>query len=87
MFEKFNCKPKQVEAVQFTDETKDRIFNCIQGNVYPDFEDGVPVLKVTTIHGDTAIIRFGDWIIKDADIGTYYPIKDKIMKTQYFKVD
>ncbi len=83
MFKKFQSLPKQIEAVQFTAENKDRVFNALTGNRSPDFENGEPVLSVTTVHGDIAIVRFSDWIVKDGKLGTYYPIKDEIMQKQY----
>jgi hypothetical protein len=83
MFKKYKRIPKFVEAVQFTAENKDRIFNCLTGNCYADFEDGSPVLKVTTIHGEVAVVRLGDWIIKEPKQGCYYPIKDDIFRNGY----
>lgn len=83
MFMKYQSLPKQVEAVQFTKENKDMIFNSLAGQYAADFEDGSPILKVKTVHGETAIVRIGDWVVKDAQIGTYYPIKDDVFRTQY----
>ena len=82
MFKKYQSLSKQVEAVQFTEENKDRVFNSLTGNYSAAFEDNRPVLSVTTIHGDTAIIRIGDWVVKDSKIGTYYPIKDEVFRGQ-----
>ena len=86
MFKKYKSVPKIIEAVQFTDENKDRIFNELTGQYSADFEDNKPILKVTTIHGDTAIIRIGDWIVKDYKKGTYYPIKNNIFKANNIEV-
>ena len=83
MFQKYQSLPKTIEAVQFTDENKDQVHNSLTGQYAAGFEDGQPILKVTTVHGDIAIIRFGDWIVKDQELGTYYPIKDDIMQKQY----
>lgn len=83
MFETYESLPKKVKAVQFTDENKDRIFNELTGNVAADHEDGMPILKVTTIHGETAIVRIGDWIVKDAELGTYYPVKNEVFQAGY----
>lgn len=85
MFETYESLPKKVKAAQFTDETKDRIFNELTGNVAADNEEGKPILKVTTIHGETAIVRLGDWIVKDAKPGTYYPVKDAVFWDGYTK--
>ena len=84
MFEKYERLPKTVEAVQFTDANKDRVFNALTGQYSHGFEDGKPVIKVTTIHGEIAIVRLGDWIIKEPrSIGCYYPIKDEIFRDGY----
>ena len=83
MFEVYQSLPKQVEAVQFTYKNKDQVFNSLTGNYYADFEDDNPILAITTIHGETAIVRLGDWIVKDNKIGTYYPIKNEIFIKGY----
>jgi len=83
MFKKYQSKPKEIEAVQFTDENKDRVFNSLTGQYAPDKEDGKPVIKVTTIHGDIAIVRLGDWIAKEAVEGFYYPIKEEVFPKTY----
>lgn len=77
-FKKYKRKSKTNEAVRFTEENKDRIFNEMTGQVVADTEKGEPVLRVTTLHGDIATIRVGDWIIKDATLGTYYPCKSEM---------
>ena len=82
-FQKYQSLPKQIEAVQFTDKYKDRIFNSLTGQYTADFENGQPILKVKTVHGDIAIVRLGDWIVKDREPGTYYLIKDEVMQEQY----
>ncbi len=83
MFETYESLPKKVKAVQFTEANKDRVFNALIGQYAADYEDGNPILKVTTIHGETAIVRIGDWIVQDAKIGTYYPVKDEVFRAGY----
>jgi hypothetical protein len=80
---RYQSLPKQVEAVQFTEQNKDRVFNSLTGRYAADFEGGKPILKVETIHGETAIVRIGDWVVKDAKQGTYYPVKDELFRNQY----
>jgi len=65
MFEPYQSLPKQIEAVQFTEDNKDMVFNELTGNYCAALEDGKPILRVMTIHGDVAIVRLGDWIIKE----------------------
>lgn len=83
MFEKYKRLPKTVEAVQFTEENKDKVFNSLTGQYAADFENDKPIIKVTTIHGEIAIVRLGDWIVKESKLGFYYPIKDDIFRAGY----
>lgn len=52
-------------------------------------EDGPTYLafKVTTMHGETAIVRHGDWIIRDGIPGTFYPCKPDIFEATYEPVE
>jgi len=86
MFEKYSRLPSEIQAVQFTDENKDMIFNSLVGRYTYDFEEDKPILKITTIHGDVAIVRLGDWIIKENKEGFYYPIKNEVFISVYLKV-
>lgn len=83
MFEKYNNLPRTVEAVQFTEENKDRVYNSLTGQYAHGFENSKPIIKVTTIHGEIAIVRLGDWIVKEAKLGFYYPVQDDIFRTNY----
>jgi hypothetical protein len=81
---KFRKKPVEVEAVQFTKDTMHQVFNDLTGIRAPGWDDdGTPHLKVTTIHGETAIVRFGDWIVSEPEIGRYYPVKSDIFEATY----
>jgi lipopolysaccharide export system protein LptA len=40
-------------------------------------------LKVTTTHGEEAIVRHGDWIIPDSKPGTFYPCKPDVFDATY----
>lgn len=83
MFNEYQSLPRKIQAVQFTDENKDRVFNSLSGQYVTGMQDGEPVLKVTTIHGDIAIVRIGDWLVKEEKLGFYYPIKNNIFKKTY----
>ena len=82
MFQRYQSLPRKVDAVQFTDENKDMIFNEIK-NVSAYIRNNEPVLSVKTCHGEIAIVRIGDWIVKDSEPNTYYPVKDKIFRENY----
>ena len=83
MFKEYHNIPKIVEAVQFTDKNKDMVFNSLTGQYAHGLDDGKPIIKVTTIHGEIAIVRLGDWIIKESKLGFYYPIKDDVFRKGY----
>ena len=38
---------------------------------------------VTTVHGEKATVRHGDWIIPDGKPGTFYPCKPDIFAATY----
>ncbi len=82
MFREYKTLPRKIRAVQFTDKNKNQVYNSLTGQHAADFENGKPILKVKTVHGDIAIVRLGDWIVEDAEIGTYYPIKDELFRSQ-----
>jgi hypothetical protein len=78
----FRKIPVVIEAVQFTDENKNRAFNFVRGNKYAATdEDGRPALKIQTLEGDM-IATLGDWIIKGVN-GEFYPCKPDIFDKTY----
>lgn len=83
VFQKYDRMPKIIEAVQFTNENKDKVYNSLTGQFAADFEDGKPIIKVTTVHGNIAIVRVGDWIVKEPELGHYHPINDDIFSEGY----
>jgi len=87
MFQRYQSVPSQVEAAQFTEANKDRVLNSLTGQYNADFEDGKPIIEVKTIHGEIAIVRLSDWIVKDEKIGTYYPVKDSVFRNKYWRWD
>jgi len=85
---KFRKKPVVIEAVRFTDEKKDRVYNTVlqwQMNIFPSCDnEGNPILKIPTLEGEmTAII--GDWIIRGVN-GEVYPCKPDIFDKTYEEV-
>lgn len=48
-------------------------------------EDGPEyiAIKVTTTHGEEAVVRHGDWIIPDSKPGTFYPCKPDVFAATY----
>jgi hypothetical protein len=79
---KIRKKPVEVEGMQFTRETKDKVFNWINCNRWPMFdEDDEPTIRIQTLEGDHTA-RLGDWIIKGV-AGEFYPCKPDIFKKTY----
>jgi hypothetical protein len=78
----FRKKPVVIEAMQFTEEDKNRVFNWVTCNHYAGFdENDKPTLKIETLEGDhTACL--GDWIIKGVK-GEFYPCKPDIFELTY----
>lgn len=79
---KFRKKPVVIEAEQFTNENKDRVFNWMRGNRAADFsKTGEPVLRIYTLEG-VMTANLGDWVIKGVK-GEFYPCKPDIFEQTY----
>ena len=81
---KYRKRPVVVEAEQFTNRSKDRVFNWITCTKEAIFVDLEPAIKIRTLEGDM-IARFGDYIIKGVN-GEFYPCKPDIFEKTYEKV-
>ena len=81
---KYRKKPIVIDAIQFNAETKDRCFNFVTCNKYPDFRNGIPVLVIQTLEGNMEVV-FGDYIIKGIQ-GEFYPCKEDIFNETYEEV-
>ncbi|HEX3018612.1 MAG TPA: hypothetical protein VHP31_12280 [Caproicibacter sp.] len=81
---KYRKKPVEIEAMQFTNENKDRVYHWAseqQMNIYPAFDGVKPVLRIPTLEGEmTASI--GDFIIRGVN-GEFYPCKPDIFEKTY----
>lgn len=84
---KFRKKPIEIEAIQFTNETKDQVYNFVTCNKSASFDGGTknPILKIQTLEG-VMVARVGDWIIRGV-VGEYYPCKPDIFEQTYEKVE
>lgn len=85
---KYRKKPIVIEAMQFTDETKDRVRNWMGTAAWTDWSDDQkpkPIIKISTLEG-TMTARFGDWIIKGV-AGEFYPCKPDIFEATYEAVE
>jgi hypothetical protein len=83
---KFRKKPVVIEAMQFTDETKNQVHSWITCTCYPDHDSkGRPSLVIQTLEGDM-IAMVGDWVIKGVK-GEFYPCKPDIFDKSYDRVE
>ena len=78
---KYRKKPVIIEAMQFTDETKDQVHTWVTCNTSADFENKRPVLKIQTLEG-VMTASIGDFIIKGVN-GEFYPCKPDIFEKTY----
>ncbi len=79
---KYRKRPVVIEAMQFTDETKDQVFNFVRCNCYADWDaNGNPALRIQTLEGEMTA-SLGDWVIKGVK-GEFYPCKPDIFEATY----
>ena len=85
---KYRKKPVVIEAMQFTEESKDRVFGWLRmkSHAYPSYnEQKRPTLIIPTPEGEmTASI--GDYVIKGVN-GEFYPCKPDIFEKTYEGVE
>jgi len=87
---KYRKLPVVIEAMQFTNENKDRVFNWVRsfGRTRwgeSSFDDnGKPIMIIHTLEGDM-IVKLGDWVIKGIK-GEFYPCKNDIFLATYEEV-
>ncbi len=89
MFKKYIKKPIQIEAVEFTDKNKDRVYTeaiQIQNNIYHSWDEkNNPIIKIPTLEGEM-VLSFGDYLIKEpfpVDDRKLYPCKKHIFEKTY----
>ena len=90
---KFRKKPVVIEAMQFTDEMKDRVFNWVTCPRYASFDcnqdisKDKPTLIIQAPEGNMGSmkVQIGDWVIKDK--GEFYRCKPDIFEATYEPVD
>jgi hypothetical protein len=82
MLIKARKKPIEIEAMQFTYENKNRVYNWICCNHYADFDsENQPVIRIQTLEG-VMTANLGDYIICGV-AGEYYPCKPEIFEKTY----
>lgn len=82
MPKKYIKKTVVIEAMQFTNESKDQVHTWVTCNTSADFDDnGDPILKIQTLEG-IMTASLGDYIIKGIS-GEFYPCKPDIFVKTY----
>lgn len=85
---RYRSNPKEVEAFQWREATKDDAGNNPGGVVkhgYIDFER--VGFYVVTIHEQITPVKDGDWIVTEPDGEHHYPIKPEIFEKGYTEID
>lgn len=91
MIKTYKKKPVTIQAVQFTEENKDQVFNWASGlqmNIHPSFEGDMPCLRIPTLEGEMTC-SLGDYLIKEpfpTDWRKLYPCKPDIFELTYEEV-
>lgn len=82
---KFRKRPIVIEAVQFTGRNLDEVAHFIGSamHFHRCRDGGADAVDLTTIHGETAYARPGDWIIPEPEHGRFYPVKPDIFAATY----
>ena len=90
---RFRKKPVEIEAMQFTHESKDRVLNWakeLQMNVQHSWDsENKPCVLVPTLECEM-MCSLGDWLIKEpfpTDWRKVYPCKPDIFEQTYERVD
>ncbi len=82
---KYRKKPVEIEAVQFTGSNYAEVAAFMGGHpaTGSDEDGGTCWVALTTVHGDTAYARPGDWIIPEPTPGRFYPCNPDIFAATY----
>jgi len=93
MIKKYRKKPVTIEAMKFTNESKERVFRwavAIQYNIEPSTDkNDKPILLIPTLEGEMEC-SIGDYLIKEpfpTDWRKFYPCKPDIFEQTYKKVE
>jgi hypothetical protein len=88
---RYRKKPVIIDAIQYTENSRDRIVNWLGSNCYSTAigEDGeeyeLQNIRIRTLEGEL-MVSIDDWVIKGVK-GEFYPCKPDIFEATYEKVD
>lgn len=81
---RFRSRPVEIDAIQFTGDNTAEIWDAFgTAGIYGPTEDNPDHLVLTTVHGDPAPARPGDWVIPDSAPSTFYPCKPDVFARKY----
>lgn len=79
---KYRKRPVVIEAMRFTQETKDQVFAWVTCSAYAALDNlGNPILIIQTLEGNMTV-SLGDWVIKGVK-GEFYPCRPDIFAATY----
>lgn len=84
---KFRKKPVEIEAFQYLPDESNRAELLTIYGLWGGAGGRGELIGMTTIHGDTAYARPGDWIARESDPTKFYPIKADVFAATYEPVD
>lgn len=82
---RYQRKPTQIEAIQFTGDNYQELWDAFGQVGIIKTSSGELVLR--TAQGQKVIVTAGEWVAKDFREGTFYPIDDEVFEKLYDKVD
>lgn len=81
---RYRKKPIVIEAMQWTGDNINDIWDWGgTDGIYGPTETNPNRLILTTIHGEKATARVGDWVIAEPTPGRFYPCKPGIFAASY----
>ena len=84
MARKYRKRPHVIEAMQWTGDNLAAIRDWAGGDgIYGPTERRPNQLTVTTIQGDPAPVRIGDWILPEPQARRFYPCQVSVFEMLY----
>jgi hypothetical protein len=85
---RYRKKPVVVEAMQWTGDNIHQLWDWGgAAGIHLDGTWAPARLELTTLHGDKAIARVGDWVVAEPVIDHFYPVKADVFAVSYEPVD
>ncbi len=82
--QKYRKRPHVIEAMQWNGDNLAAIRDWTGGDgIYGPTEKNPDQLILTTIHGEQAIARVGDWVLPEPQAGRFYPCQSGVFDQLY----